>query len=253
MSFSNNITIHHSKDFIKMRQSGLIAAKILDYITPFVNRGVTTNQLNDICHAEILRYDAIPAPLNYQGYPKSICTSVNHVVCHGIPNNQSLNDGDIINIDVTIIKEGWYGDASRMYHIGKITPVAQRLIRTCYEAKMKAIEILKPGIPFNHIGKTIQQYVEKKGFSVVRDYCGHGIGRTFHSLPNILHYFHPHHNTIMKEGMFFTIEPMINTGHYTTRTLEDHWTVITKDHSLSAQCEHTVGITKTGYEIFTQS
>lgn len=250
----SSIKIHDSKDFIKMRNAGKLAAEILDYITPYIVDGVTTDYLNQLCHNKIIENGAIPAPLNYKGFPKSICTSVNHVVCHGIPGEKKLKDGDILNIDVTVIVDGWYGDTSRMYYVGKPPIKAARLCQVTYEAMMLGIEQVKPGNKFGDIGHAIQTFVESQGFSVVRDYCGHGIGKVFHDEPNVLHYGKKDTGAVLEEGMFFTIEPMVNAGSYETiLNKHDGWTVTTRDKSLSAQFEHTIGVTKTGYEIFTIS
>lgn len=247
------IKIHSKDDFAKMRKSGEIAANILDYITPYVMPGTTTNQLNDLCHNKILEFNSIPAPLNYNGFPKSICTSVNHVVCHGIPSDKILNQGDIINIDVTIIYDGWHGDTSRMFYVGDVSLKAKKLVKTTYECMMIGIEQVKPGVKFNEIGNAIENHANNNGFSVVRDYCGHGIGQVFHDQPNILHCKN-NQSEIIKEGMFFTIEPMINCGKCETiLSKHDGWTVTTRDKQLSAQFEHTIGVTKYGYEIFTKS
>jgi methionyl aminopeptidase len=249
------ILIHKQEDFAGMRKAGLLAAQVLDFIGEFVQPGVTTEELNERCHEMIIKNGAIPAPLNYKGFPKSICTSVNHVVCHGIPGEKRLQNGDILNIDVTVIVEGWYGDSSRMYWVGNNTSIkAKKLTQVTFDALMMAIEKVKPGAHLSIIGKTIEQYVTKQGFSVVKDFCGHGIGRTFHAEPNVLHYYHPHGPDVtLEEGMFFTIEPMVNAGGYATKVMPDGWTAITKDRSLSAQFEHTVGVTKDGVEIFTLS
>ena len=245
------IPLHTPADFEGMRKAGRLAAQTLDYITPYVKEGVTTQQLNDLCHEFIVSHGAIPAPLNYKGFPKSICTSVNHVVCHGIPGPKHLAPGDILNIDVTVIVEGWHGDTSRMFGIGKIPLKAQRLIDVTYEAMMRGIEVVRPGAQMGDIGHVIQSYAESKGFSVVRDFCGHGLGRVFHAPPEVLHYGTPHTGVELKEGMFFTIEPMINAGRYEVKILSDDWTAVTRDKSLSAQFEHSLGVTATGYEIFT--
>lgn len=248
------ITIHTEEDFIKMRKAGKLASEILDYIGDFVKPGITTNKLNDLCHNKIIENGAIPAPLNYRGFPKSICTSINHVVCHGIPSEKILQNGDIINIDVTVIVDGWHGDSSRMYYAGEPPIKARRLCEATFEAMMLGIEQVKPGNSLGDIGFAIQSYVEKLGFSVVRDYCGHGIGKVFHAEPNVVHYGKKGSGLILEEGMFFTIEPMINAGKYETiLSKHDDWTVSTRDKSLSAQFEHTVGVTKNGYEIFTIS
>lgn len=248
------ITIHTEEDFIKMRKAGKLASEILDYIGDFVKPGITTNKLNDLCHNKIIENGAIPAPLNYRGFPKSICTSINHVVCHGIPSEKILQNGDIINIDVTVIVDGWHGDSSRMYYAGEPPIKARRLCEATFEAMRLGIEQVKPGNSLGDIGFAIQSYVEKLGFSVVRDYCGHGIGKVFHAEPNVVHYGKKGSGLILEEGMFFTIEPMINAGKYETiLSKHDGWTVSTRDKSLSAQFEHTVGVTKNGYEIFTIS
>ena len=247
------ITIHTEEEFVKMRASGKLAAQVLDYITDFVKPGITTLELNNLCHEMIVKNNAIPAPLNYKGFPKSVCTSINHVVCHGIPEDRKLKNGDIINIDVTVILDGWHGDTSRMFHVGDVSVKAKKLTEVTYNSMMKAIEILSKEITLGDIGSTIQTYVEEEGFSVVRDFCGHGIGKVFHKEPNILHYGKSGTGPKLKAGMIFTIEPMINEGDYETKMLNDGWTAVTKDKKLSAQFEHTVGITETGYEIFTLS
>jgi methionyl aminopeptidase len=248
-----NIKLHQESDFEKMRKAGKLAAEILDYITDFVNVGVTTNELNTLCHDKIIENNAIPAPLNYRGFPKSICTSVNHVICHGIPSDKKLKDGDIINIDVTVIVDGWHGDTSRMYYVGKPSIKAKRLCDVTFDAMMLGIEQVKPGNRLGDIGHAIQTYAESYGYSVVRDFCGHGIGQIFHTDPNVMHFGNKGEGIELKEGMFFTIEPMINVGGYAGKLLKDDWTVVTKDKSLSAQFEHTLAVTKTGYEIFTLS
>jgi methionyl aminopeptidase len=248
-----NIKLHQESDFEKMRKAGKLAAEILDYITDFVNVGVTTNELNTLCHDKIIENNAIPAPLNYRGFPKSICTSVNHVICHGIPSDKKLKDGDIINIDVTVIVDGWHGDTSRMYYVGKPSIKAKRLCDVTFDAMMLGIEQVKPGNRLGDIGHAIQTYAESFGYSVVRDFCGHGIGQIFHTDPNVMHFGNKGEGVELKEGMFFTIEPMINVGGYAGKLLKDDWTVVTKDKSLSAQFEHTLAVTKTGYEIFTLS
>lgn len=250
----SNIIIHKEEDFVKMRAAGRLAAEVIDYITNYVKEGVSTDYLNDLCHNKIIESGAIPAPLGYRGYPKSICTSINHVVCHGIPNEKLLKNGDILNIDVTVILEGWHGDTSRMFYIGEPSIKAKRLTQITYEAMMLGIEQVKPGAHLGDIGNAIQTHAEKNGFSVVRDYCGHGIGRIFHTEPNVVHYGRKGSGVMLKEGMFFTIEPMINAGSYETLlSKHDGWTVTTRDKSLSAQFEHTIGVTKNGFEIFTKS
>ena len=249
-----SIITHPIEDFAKMRRAGRLGAEILDYITDFVEVGVTTDRLNTLCHNKIIENGAIPAPLNYKGFPKSICTSINHVICHGIPSDKKLKDGDILNIDVTVIVDGWHGDTSRMYYVGKPSVKAQRLCQATYQAMMLGIEQVMPGNRLGDIGFAIQNYVESQGFSVVRDYCGHGIGKIFHTEPNVLHYGKKDTGIVLEEGMFFTIEPMINVGRYETiLSKHDDWTVTTRDKSLSAQFEHTIGVTKDGFEIFTLS
>ena len=250
----SRITIHNKEDFTKMRKAGKLAAEILDYIAEFVDVGVTTEYLNDVCHEKIVENGAIPAPLNYKGFPKSICTSINHVVCHGIPSDKRLKNGDILNIDVTVIVDGWHGDSSRMYYVGNPSIKAKRLCQVTYDAMMIGIDQVRPGNTFGDIGKAIQSYVESNGFSVVRDYCGHGIGKVFHAEPSVVHYYDKRNNSILlEEGMFFTIEPMVNAGGFATILMNDGWTVKTRDKSLSAQFEHTMGVTSSGVEIFTSS
>jgi methionyl aminopeptidase len=248
------IIIHKAEDFIKMRKAGKLAAEVLDYITDFVKPNVTTNYLNQLCHDMIIKNGAIPAPLNYKGYPKSICTSINHVICHGIPSDDKLKDGDIVNIDVTVIVDGYHGDTSRMYYVGPPSIKAKRLVDVTYEAFILGIAQVKPGATLGDIGHAIQTCAEGNNYSVVRDYCGHGIGKVFHDQPSVLHYGEKGKGLVLKEGMFFTIEPMINIGRYETKlSHHDNWTVTTKDRSLSAQFEHTLGVTRDGYEIFTLS
>lgn len=247
------ITLHSPEAFAKMRRAGALASETLDFITPYVKAGITTGELDTLCHDFIVSRGAIPAPLNYRGYPKSICTSVNHVVCHGIPGDKKLATGDILNIDVTTILDGWFGDTSRMFAVGKIGVRAAKLIDTTYEAMMRGIEVVRPGATLGDIGHAIQSFTEKQGFSVVRDFCGHGIGQIFHTAPNVVHYGKPGMGLELREGMFFTIEPMINAGRYDVKILDDGWTAVTRDKSLSAQFEHTIGVTATGYEIFTVS
>ena len=249
-----NITIHSQEDFDFMRKAGRLAAETLDFIAPYVKVGVTTNELNALCHDFIINAGAIPAPLNYKGYPKSICTSKNAVVCHGIPDDKPLKDGDILNIDVTVILNGWYGDTSRMFWTGKPSIKAKRLCNAAYNALMEAIKQVKPGNKLNEIGFAIEKYIEDFGYSIVRNYCGHGIGKVFHAPPNVVHFYDEGEDLILKEGMFFTVEPMINAGkHETLLSKLDGWTVTTRDLSLSAQFEHTLGVTKDGVEIFTLS
>jgi methionyl aminopeptidase len=248
------IKLHAPEDFVWMRKAGKLAAEVLDYITPFVKPGVTTGELDRLCHEFILDHKAIPAPLNYRGFPKATCISINHVVCHGIPGDRKLMDGDIANIDITVILEGWYGDTSRTFLIGDKVPLkARRLVDVTYDAMMLGIQQVKPGVHLGAIGFAIQRFAEAQRFSVVRDFCGHGIGRVFHASPSVLHYGRPTDGPVLKEGMFFTIEPMINAGRYEVKVLADGWTAVTKDKSLSAQFEHTVGVTADGCEIFTLS
>jgi methionyl aminopeptidase len=248
------VKLHKAADYEGMRKAGKLAAQVLDMIAPHVAPGVATEHLNRLCHEMIVGAGAVPAPLNYRGFPKSICTSVNHVVCHGIPGEQKLKDGDIVNIDVTVIVDGWHGDTSRMYFAGEPKVKAKRLTQVTYECTMLGIEQVKPGAHVGDIGHAIQTHAEKHGYSVVRDYCGHGIGKIFHTAPSILHYGNPGEGPELKEGMFFTVEPMINAGHWATiLNKHDGWTVTTRDKSLSAQFEHTVAVTKNSYEIFTSS
>jgi len=247
------IRLHRPEDFIGMRAAGRLAAETLDFITPHVQPGVTTGHLDELCHAYIVEHGAVPAPLGYRGFPKSICTSVNHVVCHGIPGDKRLEDGDVVNIDVTVILNGWHGDTSRMFPVGDVGVKARRLCDVTYEAMMRGIEEVKPGATLGDIGNAIQTIVERERFSVVRDFCGHGLGRIFHEAPNILHYGRRGQGAVLQPGMFFTIEPMVNAGKYDVKLLSDGWTAVTKDRSLSAQFEHSIGVTETGYEIFTLS
>jgi len=250
----DNIPIHTSEDFIGMRKAGLLAAKILDELQNMIIPGISTEDINTFCHQMIIDNNAIPAPLNYKGFPKSICTSVNHVVCHGIPSKKKvLKKGDIVNVDVTIILNGWHGDSSRMYAFGKINNKIESLLKTTYECLMIGIENAKPGKHFGDIGHEIQKKAESKKFSVVKDFCGHGIGKEFHTPPSVLHYGNLGGGVKIKPGMFFTIEPMINIGDWRIKILNDGWTAVTKDRSLSAQFEHTIGITENGNEVFTLS
>jgi methionyl aminopeptidase len=236
----------------KMRVAGKLAAQVLDMIGSRVEPGVTTDELNDICHNFIVGHqDAIPAPLNYKGFPKSICTSVNHVVCHGIPGPKTLKNGDILNIDITVIKDGFHGDTSRMFFVGKPSVLSERLTRVTREAMLRGISVVRPGATLGDIGAAIQTHVEKNRFSVVREYCGHGIGRVFHEDPQVLHYGRAGTGMTLVEGMTFTVEPMINAGKRQVKLLPDGWTVVTKDHSLSAQWEHTILVTADGFEILT--
>ena len=245
-------TIKTSEEIEKMRVAGRLAADVLTMVGPHVQEGITTEELNTLCHNYIIDVqEAIPAPLNYNGFPKSICTSINHVVCHGIPNQKKLKEGDIINIDVTVIKEGYHGDTSKMFFVGTPSIKAKHIVKIAQECLFIGINLVKPGIRLGDIGHAIQVHAEKNRCSVVRDYCGHGIGRIFHEDPQVLHYGTPGTGEILKTGMTFTIEPMINLGKYHTRLLPDKWTVVTKDHSLSAQWEHTLLVTENGVEILT--
>ena len=239
--------------FEKTKIAGLIAAGALDEINKIIRPGISTDKIDNICYEYINDHKAYSAPLFYRGFPKSCCTSANQVVCHGIPSDKILKEGDIVNVDVTAFKDGWHGDTSKMFKIGEVSIKAEKLINTTYEAMMKAINVVKDGIHLGDIGSTIQQHVEAEGFSVVQDFCGHGIGEKFHKEPNVLHYGKKGTGDKIQAGMIFTIEPMINIGNAETKVLNDGWTAVTKDKSLSAQFEHTVGITKDGYEIFTQS
>ena len=236
-----------------MRAAGQLAAQTLDMVTEHVRPGVTTERLNQLCHDYILAHGAVPAPLNYRGYPKSICTSINHVVCHGIPGERVLMEGDIVNIDVTVILNGWFGDTSRMYCAGPPSTKARNLIEVTHESLLRGVAAVRPGATLGDIGHAIQTYVEAQRFSVVRDFCGHGIGRNFHESPNILHFGRPGEGPVLKPGMFFTIEPMVNAGRPDVKVLDDGWTAVTRDRSLSAQFEHMVGVTEDGVEVFTLS
>ena len=239
--------------FEKTRLAGSIAAGALDEVSKIVKPGISTNEIDKLCYEYINDHQAYSAPLFYRGFPKSCCTSTNHVVCHGIPSDKILKEGDIVNVDVTAFKDGWHGDTSRMFKIGKVSIKAEKLINSTYVAMMKAISIVKDNIHLGDIGSTIQKYVEAEGFSVVQDFCGHGIGESFHKEPNILHYGEKGSGEKIKTGMIFTIEPMINLGKYETKILNDGWTAVSKDKSLSAQFEHTIGVTNDGCEVFTQS
>ena len=243
----------YKESFEKTRIAGSIAARALDEVLKIIKPGISTSKIDKVCYEFINDHDAYSAPLFYRGFPKSCCTSTNHVVCHGIPSEKILKEGDILNVDVTAFKDGWHGDTSRMFKVGEVSIKAEKLINATYDSMMKAIKIVKEGIHLGDIGSTIQNHVEAQGFSVVQDFCGHGIGQVFHKEPNILHYGEKGTGKKIKAGMIFTIEPMINIGNYETKTLNDGWTAVTKDKSLSAQFEHTIGVTKDGYEIFTQS
>lgn len=246
-----SITIKTADEIEKMRAAGKLAAAVLEMIGEHVKAGVTTETLDQICHDYILAHNAIPAPLNYNGFPKSICTSLNHCVCHGIPNEKPLKDGDILNIDVTVILDGYHGDTSKMFVVGKPSILAERLIRVTQESLYKAIKMVKPGLRTGDFAAVIQQHAEGHGYSIVREYCGHGIGAVFHEDPQILHYGTPGTGDLIEAGMCFTIEPMVNAGKRHTKLMKDGWTVLTKDRSLSAQFEHTLLVTETGCEVLT--
>ncbi len=246
------ISIKTPEELDKMRVAGRLAAEVLDMIGPYVVPGVSTDELDKICHEHIVNVqNAIPAPLNYRGFPKSICTSVNYQVCHGIPGAKVLKKGDIINIDITVIKDGWHGDTSRMFHVGPPTIKGKRICDVAYESLKRGIDMVRPGNTLGDIGHAIQTYAESHNCSIVREYCGHGIGQVFHEDPQILHYGKPGSGTLLKPGMTFTIEPMVNLGKRHVKLLSDDWTVVTKDHSLSAQWEHTMAVTEDGFELFT--
>lgn len=246
------ITVKTPEEQDKMRVAGRLAADVLDMIGEHVRPGVSTDELNRICHEYIVdELGAVPAPLNYRGFPKSICTSVNHVVCHGIPSDKRLKSGDILNVDITVIKDGFHGDTSRMFFVGEPTVIGERLTRICHEAMWRGIRAVRPGARIGDIGHAIQSFVEQERFSVVREYCGHGIGRQFHEDPQVLHYGKPGTGAELVPGMTITVEPMINAGRRDVKLLADGWTVVTKDHSLSAQWEHTVLVTEEGYEVLT--
>ena len=250
---ARRITIHAPEDFVGMRAAGRLAAETLDMITAQVKPGVTTLTLDTLCHEYIAAHGAVAAPLNYRGFPKSICTSINHVVCHGIPGERKLEAGDIVNIDVTVILDGWHGDTSRMYVAGEPSTKARNLIEVTYEAMMRGVQAVKPGATFGDVGHAIQGLVESHRYSVVRDFCGHGIGRRFHEPPNVLHFGKRRSGPVLQAGMFLTIEPMVNAGRPEVKVLDDGWTAVTRDRSLSAQFEHMVGVTEDGCEIFTLS
>ena len=244
---------NYKESFEKTKKAGEIAAGALDEVAKIIKPGIQTDKIDKLCYEYINDNGAYSAPLFYRGFPKSCCTSTNHIVCHGIPSDKILKDGDIVNVDVTALKDGWHGDTSRTYEIGEVSVKAKKLVTTTFDAMMKAIKIIKEDVFLGDIGATIQNHVEAEGFSVVQDFCGHGIGRHFHQEPNVLHYGKKGTGERIKAGMIFTIEPMINFGKYDTKTLNDGWTAVTKDKSLSAQFEHTIGVTKDGYEIFTLS
>jgi len=254
-----SISIKNSQEIEKMRVAGRLAAEVLDYITPFVKPGITTGELDKLCHDYMVDIQGcIPAPLHYAPpghapYPKSICTSVNHQVCHGVPGDKKLKAGDVVNLDITVIKEGWHGDTSRMFFVGEPSIQARRLAEITYECMWKGIAKVRAGAHLGDIGAAIQKYAEMNGFTVVREFCGHGIGRKFHEEPQVLHYGKAGTGPVLQAGMIFTIEPMINAGRRDIRMLNDGWTVVTKDHALSAQWEHTVLVTETGFEVMTLS
>jgi methionyl aminopeptidase len=253
------VALKTSEEIAKMRVAGRLAAELLDYVAPFVKPGVTTGKLNDLCHEYMVKVQGTtPAPLNYappgyKPFPKSICTSVNHQVCHGIPGDRVLKPGDVLNVDVTVIKDGFHGDSSRMYYVGEPSIQARRLAEVTYECMWLGIEQVRAGAQLGDLGAAIQSHAEKHGYSVVREFCGHGIGRRFHEDPQVLHYGKPGTGMRLEAGMTFTVEPMINAGKAAIRELADGWTIVTKDHSLSAQWEHTVAVTDSGYEVMTRS
>jgi methionyl aminopeptidase len=250
---ARRITIYAPEDFAGMRAAGRLAAETLDMIAGHIRPGVATATLDRLCHDFILARGAVPAPLNYRGFPKSICTSINHVVCHGIPGERRLESGDILNIDVTVVLDGWHGDSSRMFCAGPPSTRARNLIDVTYAALLRGVAAVRPGATLGDVGHAIQAFVEGHRFSVVRDFCGHGIGRRFHEAPNVLHFGRPGEGPVLRPGMFFTIEPMVNAGRPEVKVLDDGWTAVTRDRSLSAQFEHMVGVTETGVEVFTFS
>ena len=250
---SRRITLYSPEDFAGMRAAGQLAAETLDMITAHVRPGVTTAELDRVCHDFMVGRGAVPATLGYRGYQHSSCISINHVVCHGIPSDRRLVEGDVLNIDVTVILDGWHGDSSRMYVAGQPSTKAAKLLDVTYAALMRGVAAVRPGATLGDLGYAIQSFVESNRFSVVRDFCGHGIGRRFHEAPNILHFGKPGEGPVMRPGMFFTIEPMVNAGRPEVKVLDDGWTAVTRDRSLSAQFEHMVGVTETGCEVFTIS
>ena len=247
------IKLHTAEDFAGMRAAGRLAAECLDMLTPHMLPGVSTEHIDDLAREFILDRGALPACLGYRGYTKTVCISPNHVVCHGIPSAKTLKDGDIVNVDVTAILDGWHGDTSRMYGVGEVPARARRLVEVTYEALARGLAVVKPGATFGDIGHAIQAYVEAQRCSVVRDFCGHGVGRVFHDSPNVLHYGRRGEGAKLAAGMFFTVEPMVNLGKPAVKVLSDGWTAVTRDKSLSAQCEHSVGVTESGVEVFTAS
>jgi len=252
MARDSRVSLKTPEEQDLMRQAGRLTADVLDMIAPHVQAGITTAELDRICHDYIVQHqDAIPAPLDYKGFPKSICTSINHVVCHGIPGDKRLKPGDIVNVDVTVIKDGFHGDSSRMFLVGKASVQAERLCRVAFDAMWEGIRRVRPGARLGDIGSAIQAFAESHGYSIVREFCGHGIGRGFHEDPQVLHYGEPGTGLVLEPGMTFTIEPMVNAGRRHVKVLPDGWTVVTKDHSLSAQWEHTVLVTEDGVEVLT--
>ncbi|MEL6921955.1 MAG: type I methionyl aminopeptidase [Pseudomonadota bacterium] len=250
---TGQIRLHGAEGFDGMRAAGALVAKALDAVAPLVEPGTTTQEIDDFLFTYGMDHNAVPATLNYRGYTKSCCTSINHVVCHGIPNDKPLREGDVVNIDITYVLNGWHGDSSRMYPVGEIKRAAERLLHVTHESMMRGIAAVKPGAHMGAIGAAIQSHAEKERCSVVRDFCGHGIGQLFHDAPNVLHYGRPSDGAEIREGMIFTIEPMINLGRAHVKVLSDGWTAVTRDRSLSAQYEHTIGVTRNGCEIFTLS
>lgn len=250
---TGHIKLHGPEAFEGMRKAGRLTAEVLDLLTEHVRPGTTTEALDQFVFDFAMAHGAYPAPLDYRGYRKSICTSINHVVCHGMPDRKPLKEGDIVNVDVTLIVDGWHGDSSRMFFVGEVPRRAQRLVEVTYEALMRGMAVVRPGATTGDIGAAIQEYAEAERCSVVRDFCGHGLGRLFHDEPNILHYGRRGEGIVLKPGMFFTIEPMINLGRPQVKILSDGWTAVTRDRSLSAQFEHSIGVTATGYEVFTLS
>ncbi len=250
---TQSVKLHGPEGFAGMRKAGRLAAACLDMLVPHVKPGVTTGELDRLAHDFSVADGAFPATIFYRGYSKSLCTSINHVVCHGIPNDKPLREGDIVNIDVTLLVDGWHGDTSRMFLVGEVALKARRLVEVTYESMMRGIAAAKPGATLGDIGAAIQEHAEANRFSVVRDFCGHGLGRVFHDAPNVVHYGRRGQGLVLRPGMFFTIEPMINAGRGEVKLLSDGWTAVTRDKSLSAQFEHSVGITETGVEIFTGS
>ncbi|MBL6945751.1 MAG: type I methionyl aminopeptidase [Rhodospirillales bacterium] len=253
MNSGRRIKIHGLDAFEGMRAAGRLSAETLDMIAPYVKAGVQTGEIDRLCHEYIVAHGAIPAPLNYRGFPKSTCTSINHVVCHGIPGERSLRNGDIVNIDVTVILDGWHGDTSRMFPVGKPSVKAMRLIDITFEAMWQGIKAVRPRARLGDIGYAIQSYAESHRCSVVRDFCGHGLGQVFHDSPNVMHFGNKGEGEELQAGMIFTIEPMINAGRFDVKILQDGWTAVTKDRSLSAQFEHSIAVTEEGYEVFTLS